>query len=328
MRRRDPGYRPTTLFFGTLSAFILLVGLSAGPHAQVPVERGADQLDRVLELQRTEREEVRLVLLPAVVTTKKGHPVHGLGAEDFRVLEDHVPQEIRYFGTEAREPVSIAFLLDVSGSMRQVGKLDEAKEAIRVFLDALRPRDRFGLIAFADDQVAWITKFTDDRERFLLRLSVQEAYGQTALFDALAATPRLVDAQLRGRKAIVLITDGHDNASELNTFKSIQLARSVAVPIYTLAFTTLADRIQLGVSPGMALLKRFCGETGGRLFVIGDPDELKDAVLEIRHELRFQYVIGYHPMRQTWDGAFRRVKVELDRKGLQVRTRRGYYAKP
>ena len=70
------------------------------------------------------------------------------------------------------------------------------------------------------------------------------------------------------------------------------------------------------------------GETGGRLFDIGDPDELKDAVLEIQHELRFQYVIGYHPMRQTWDGAFRRVKVELDRKGLQVRTRRGYYAEP
>jgi VWFA-related protein len=288
----------------------------------------ADAFDEVLEHHRTEREDVRLILLPAVVTTKKGRPVRGLSAENFRVLEDHVAHEIRYFGTEGGEPVSIAFLLDLSGSMRQVGKLDEAKQAIRVFVDALHPGDRFGLIAFADGQVNWITEFTDDRENFLRRLSVQEAYGQTALFDALAATPRLVDGQTRGRKAIVLITDGNDNASELSIFRSIQLARSVEVPIYTVVFTTLADRLRPGVSPGMAVLRRFSSETGGRVFGVGDPDELKEAVLEIQDELRFQYVIGYHSMRQTWDGAFRRVKVELDRKGFEVRTRRGYYATP
>jgi VWFA-related protein len=310
-----------------LSGLALFVVLSA-VAAQAPVEMDAEELDRVLELQRTEREDVRLVLLPAVVTTKKGRPVRGLGVEDFRVLEDHVPHEIRYFDTEGREPVSIAFLLDLSGSMRQMGKLNEAKEAIRAFVDELRAGDRFGLIGFTDDQVTWITDFTEDRERFLKRLGVQEAYGQTALFDALAATPGLVDGQTRGRKAIVLITDGHDNASKLTIFKSIQLARSVEVPIYTVAFVHLADRLRLGVSPGMAVLNRFSRETGGRVFDVRDPVELKEAVLEIQDELRYQYVIGYHSLRRTWDGAFRRVRVELDRKGLQVRTRRGYYARP
>ena len=305
------------------------VPVGAQSH-KAPAEMDPAELERILDLHRTEQEEVRLVLLPTVVLSRKGRPVRGLEADDFKLYEDHVPHEIRYFGTEDEQPVSIAFLLDLSGSMRQVGKLDEAKASIQVFVDALRGGDRYGLIGFADDQVTWVTDFTADRERFLLRLGVQEAYGQTALFDALAATPGLVDAETKGRKAIVLITDGHDNASRLSMFKSMQLARSVAVPIYTVAFSTMADRLlpKGRLSPGMAVLNRFSGETGGRLFSVGDPDDLKEAVLAIQEELRFQYVIGYHSMRPTWDGAFRRVRVELERKGLEIRTRRGYYANP
>ena len=328
----------TTLLQGTLGrigltlalAFMLVPGLDAGPMQQAPAEMDPADLERILQLHQVERKKVRLVLLPAVVLSKKGRPVRGLKAENFQLYEDHVPHEIRYFGTEDQEPVSIAFLLDLSGSMRQVGKLDEAKEAIRVFVDALRPGDRFGLIGFADDQVTWITDLTADRDRFLRRLGVQEAYGQTALYDALAATPKLVDKEIKGRKAIVLITDGHDNASRLNNFKSMQLARSVQVPIYTIAFSTMADRLlpKGDVSPGMSILRYFSRETGGRLFSVADPDDLKDAVLGIQEELRFQYVIGYHSMRESWDGAFRRIKVELDRKGLEIRTRRGYYAIP
>lgn len=328
----------TTLFLGTLGrisltfaiASILVSGLEAGPMQQPPAKMDPADLERILELHHTEREQVRLVLLPAVVLSKKGQPVRGLKVENFQLYEDHVPHEILYFGTEDREPVSIAFLLDLSGSMRQIGKLNEAKEAIRVFVDALRTGDRFGLIGFADDQVTWITEFTADSERFLLRLGVQEAYGQTALFDALGATPQLVDREIKGRKAIVLITDGHDNASKLSTFKAVQLARSVEVPIYTIAFSSMADRLlpKGSVSPGMSILGHFSRETGGRMFSVADPDELKDAVIGIQEELRFQYVIGYHSMRNTWDGAFRRIKVELNRKGLKIRTRRGYYANP
>jgi Ca-activated chloride channel family protein len=289
-----------------------------------------ESLQQLLELQRSEHEDVRLVLLPTVVTTKKGRPVKGLRPDDFELKEDFVPHPIDYFATETEQPVSIAFLLDLSGSMRQVGKLDEAKESIQVFIDSLLEGDRYGLIGFADDQVRWITEFTSDRDNFLQRLAVQAAYGQTALFDALAATPTLVDAETGGRRAIVLITDGHDNASTVNSFKAMQLARSVQVPIYTVAFTTFADRIlpKGAVSPGIALLRRFSNETGGRLFAVGDPDDLKDAVLEIQSELRFQYVIGYHSQRTAWDGRFRRIRLDVERKGLTVRTRSGYYAKP
>jgi Ca-activated chloride channel family protein len=297
-----------------------------------PVSREVDDatIERLRALHFSQQHEVRMVLLPTSVTDKKGRNIRDLSKEDFRLFDDQQPQDIRYFASEAREPISVAFVLDVSGSMRQMDKMIHAKEAIRFFVDQLRPDDRFALICFADDQVAWITEFTSDRWNFLRRLGVQEGYGQTALNDAIAAAPGLVDSGITGRKAIVLITDGNDNASRLNTFKAVQLARRVNVPIYTIGFASLAD----GVLPkgqtenSLVVLKRFATETGGHLFVVRDPDDLKEAVLRIQSEMRFQYVIGYHPTRTLWDGTFRKIKLETDRSRLTVRTRSGYYANP
>jgi hypothetical protein len=105
-----------------------------------------EQLEYLLKIHHTEQEDVRLVLLPAVVTNRKGKIITGLDVDDFSVSEDHVPQQIRYFSTEEVDAISVAFLLDVSGSMRQVGKLEEAKESIRIFIDALGRRVRADLL--------------------------------------------------------------------------------------------------------------------------------------------------------------------------------------
>lgn len=320
---------PLAVAFAVPTAQTVDSSTQAPPHG-TPSQMDDEDLDRLLELHHTEQEEVRLVLLPSTVTDARGRVVEGLEASDFVVFEDYVPQVIRYFNTETTQPISIAFLLDVSGSMRQVGKLEEAKQAIRVFVDALQPQDQFALICFADDQVAWITEFTSDRERFLKRLSVQEAYGQTALFDAVAATPGLVDAEIGGRKAIVLITDGNDNASRLNTFKAVQLARRVSVPIYTVGFASLVGNVlpKGATEQSLLVLKRFSAETGGALFQVRDPDELKEAVLKIQREMRYQYVIGYYPSRKVWDGTYRKVKVDSSKKRISIRARSGYYADP
>jgi len=289
-------------------------------------------IEQLRRLHHTEREDVRLGQVPVVVTNRRGRPVLGLRPENFRLLEDGVPQEIRYFNTEAELPISLAFLLDVSGSMRQVGKLDAAKEAIRVFVDELAPRDRFGLIAFAGDQVAWITDFTEDRERFLRRLEVQEAYGTTALFDAIAATPRLVDEVVHGSRAIVLFTDGVDTASRMSRFDALQVARSVNVPIYAIGFATFASKIveQQDSAPlsVLAMLRLITEETGGRMFTVRDPDDLKDATLQVQRELRYRYVLSYRPHRPDWDGTFRRIRVETTPGDLFVHARNGYYARP
>lgn len=288
-------------------------------------------LDRILKLPHTEVETVRLVLLPVSVEDRRGRRVRGLKQDDFKVYEDRVLQNIEFFSVESQEPLAIAFLLDVSGSMRQLGKLEAAKEAIRYFVDSLRPRDRFGLVCFADEQVAWVTEFTSDRERFLERLDVQEGFGQTALNDAVAETPGLVfENDIELKKAIVLVTDGVDNVSRLSTEEAIAAAQKVNVPIYTIGFTSIPAFLleKEEYSYNMGVIRRFSEDTGGAMFVVRDPDELKDASARIEQELRYQYVIGYRPTRTLWDGSFRAVQLQTSNPRLTVRTRKGYFAAP
>ncbi len=285
-------------------------------------------LERLLKLEHSETSSVRLVLLPASVTDKKGRTVAGLQQADFRLFEDSRPQPIQFFSSEAREPVAIAFLLDVSGSMRQFDKLGHAKESIRFFVDQLRPSDLFALICFADRQVAWVTEFTDNREWFLKRLYVQEGYGQTALNDAVAAAPGLVHDRIKGRKAIVLITDGVDNFSQLDVPAAVDIARRVSVPIYTIGFTSVADELLPKDTRGsdLEVLRYVSEETGGQLFSVHGPEELKEAVLAVDAELRHQYLIGYEPSWERPDGRFHTLRLETAKNKLRVRTRTGYYA--
>ena len=287
-------------------------------------------IERLLRIQDEQEVAVRLVLLPASVEDKQGRIVTGLKVDDFQLRDERVPQRIQYFSVESSEPVAIAFVLDVSGSMRQSGKLEAAKEAIRFFVDQLKPKDRFALICFADQQVTWITEFTSDRERFLDRLMVQEGYGQTALHDAVAATPKLVDESTVGRKAIVLITDGVDNASKLTVEQAVVTARRVEVPIYTIGFSTLPweGRQTKDLGLNMAVLRLFADETGGDVFAVQDPDELKEAVDRISTNLRYQYLIGYTPDQVKWDGRFRAIELQARNGRYLVRTRKGYYANP
>ncbi len=302
-----------------------MVGRSSGStHDADP------SLHTALRLPHAEEENVRLVLLPASVADRKGRVVRGLSREDFRLFEDRVPQRIKYFSVEDLEPIEIGFLLDISGSMRQVGKLEEAKEAIRYFLGILRPQDRFALICFADEQVSWVTDFTSDRERFLERLAAQEAFGQTAIHDAVSIAPELVRQAAPGRKAILLITDGLDNASRLTLLQAIELARKTSVPIYSIGFATVPRELMKRgeVQTNLEMLDLLSRETGGVFFEVRDPDDLKEAVARIGSELRYQYVIGYAPTREAWDGSYRRVRLEARRRGLEVRTRAGYYANP
>ncbi len=324
----------------TLVCSAVLVGTAptraGGPGVISEVSAGEQKLDnatveRLLRLQDEQEVAVRLVLLPASVEDKRGRIVTGLKAGDFKLTDERIPQQIKYFSVESNEPVAVAFVLDVSGSMRQSGKLDSAKEAVRFFVDQLRPQDRFALICFADEQVSWVTEFTSDRERFIERLMVQEGYGQTALNDAVAAIPKLVDDSTNGRKAIVLITDGVDNASRLTLEQSVVTARKVEVPIFTVGFSTLPweDRKKakdLGFN--MAVLQLFADETGGALFVVQDPDEMKEAVSRISTDLRHQYLIGYSPGLEHWDGRFRAVQLLARNGRYVVRTRKGYYANP
>ena len=287
-------------------------------------------IEKLRALHFNESHEVRMVLLPTSVTDRKGRNIRDLSKDDFRLFDDQQPQDIRYFASEAAEPISVAFVLDVSGSMRQMDKMDHAKEAIRFFVDQLRPDDRFALICFADDQVAWVTEFTGDRWLFLRRLGVQEGYGQTGLNDAIAAAPGLVDAGTKGRKAIVLITDGVDNHSRLSIEEAVETARRVSVPMYTIGFMSVSEKMlpKGTVRTNLEVLRYVSDETGGHLFAVHDPMELKEAVAQVDAELRHQYVLGYYPEADKFDGSFHEIRVETDKRRLVVRSRKGYYGVP
>jgi Ca-activated chloride channel family protein len=279
--------------------------------------------------RHTEVEHVRLVLLSATVTNARNRPVRGLSREDFVLTEDGVRQEIAVFAAEEGSSIDLTFLLDLSGSMDLGGKLERAKGAIRALVSTLDAEDRAGLIGFADEQVVWITDLTTDRERFLQRLAVQDASGRTALYDAVAASPALVAEQTAEHRAIVLITDGLDNASEIPALQATWLARRVGVPIYTLGFIPLQeDTLPRRARDALQALGRFSTETGGVLHPIHDGEDMARAVGAIQAELRFRYLVGYYPANEGPSAAFRLITLKIPGRHLRVRTRSGYYMEP
>ena len=275
----------------------------------------------------TEVEQVRLVLLPTIVTDRRGRPVPGLSASEFTLLDEGRPQEIRLFASAQDAEISVAFLLDVSASMGLRGQLEDSKRAIAAFVEALGPKDRFGLIGFADEQVTWITPWTDDRQMFLRRLEVQEPGGKTALYDAMSRTPALVGAGGGERRAIVLFTDGLDNASSIPMLEAIWTARRVRVPIYAVSFVPMSPKLYSErVRDSLRVLGRFSKETGGGLHAVYRDPDLERAISTIDHELHQQYVLGYYPRRDPdQEDTFRRVELLASDPSWTVRTRTGYY---
>lgn len=289
------------------------------------------EIEKILQGRIVDSVSVDMVMVPAVVSDRKGRPITDLDAGDFTLLEDGRPQVIEYFAIDRNEPISVAFLLDVSGSMRISGSIGTAKEAVRYFLSSLRSQDEAALIAFADRQVAMLTDFSASRGEALKYLTAVRAYGQTALNDAVAAAPDMVHRELKGRKAIVLLTDGVDNYSTLSLDAAMAAARAVDVPFYTIGFATHGRELHGDRAPGTAateVLKMVAAETGGTFFLIHDPDEMKEAVARIDEDLRSQYVIGYSPQSVARDGRFRKITLLAEEGRYSVRARSGYILAP
>jgi Ca-activated chloride channel family protein len=289
------------------------------------------EIEAILKGRFVDRVSVDMVMVPAVVEDRKGRPVLGLMPEDFTLFEEGQVQEIEYFALDNNQPVSIAFVLDVSGSMRMSGRIRTAKEAVRYFLTSLRSKDQAALIAFADRQVAVLNEFGTDREETLKWLEAVKAYGQTALNDAVAAIPALVDRSHHGRKAIVLITDGVDNYSTLSLGQAMGAASAVDVPIYAIGFAAQSREVQ-GKNPARTqatkVLDRLSRETGGVFSLIHDPDDMKEAVRQIEEDLRSQYVLGYTPVNTQRDGRFRKIALQANNRRYTVRARTGYVLSP
>lgn len=312
---------------GLAAALALIAG--GGPaRGGPPAARGAEpELTGYVETL-----EVRLVLLQATVLNRRGEVVRDLKPSDFRLEENGVAQTITAFGTSEDQPLQVAFLLDVSGSMGVRDKLDRARLAIHRFVSRLHPDDHVALLIFADGDVVVKKGLTRDRAEFFEVLRSLDAWGQTALRDALAAAPSILAGAGPGRQAIVMLTDGVDNASTMTVFEAIRTARETPVPVYVLALSDVSAerrKVKRDKEAGRTffeVLSEFGEETGGDMIPVFQDGELDDAVAFVEERLRAQYIIGYRPTSDPTTPGFREIKLATRDERLNVLTRTGYYA--
>ena len=267
------------------------------------------------------------VMLPVLVTDKNGRFADGLRKEDFvlKVGDTRVPVDT--FDRDESAPVSFAFLVDTSGSMGVGDKLENAKNAIRSIVRARKPGDDFALFAFSEGEVRMMADFAPDPTALLASLWDLEASGQTALFDAVASTPERMMKGRNNKRAILLFTDGVDNASELTAEKMAELLQRVSVPVYPIgmknsAFDILTEKQRQELS--VDTLQMLAASSGGRLHLVSGGDDLRPLAAQISGEVRQQYLLGFAPSGKG-DVKYRIVFVSVAKPGSWVvRTRRGY----
>lgn len=257
---------------------------------------------------------VNLVEVYASVTDVRGQVVPDLTRDDFEVLEDGVQQDISTF-TAGEFPLSVAIALDRSFSMRGE-PLAAAKSAARLFLGELRPSDQAMVVAIGSE-IETIAPLSTDRSTQYSAVASLDRWGTTSLHDAVIAS---IDAiqPARGRRALILLSDGDDRYSKANPAEVLARARQADVLIYPIA---LGDRRP-------PLFAELASLTGGRSAFVRDVRTLPETLAGIARELRHQYLIGYTPMRPLEDrGGWRSITVKVSKPGLLVRARDGYLVK-
>jgi Ca-activated chloride channel family protein len=302
-----------------LLPFTVPVSASQDPAAQDPAPQ--DPTPQAPASFKSGSSE--LVVLPVVVTDKQGRYVSDLDRDRFTVFDNGRRIPIELFSNEDT-PLTVGLIIDASGSMRQ--KIGEVISASIAFARSSNPDDELFAIRFNDD----VRDVVRDR-RFLLAgdlvalgsaLGAMRPEGRTALYDALVAGLEHLARGSRSRKALVVVSDGGDNASEATLDGVLARARESNAAIYTIG---LFDDDDLDKNPGV--LKSLARATGGERFLPRSPGELLQTCVRIAREIRSGYTIGYVPPDR--DGAYHRIRVNVQpapSQKVNVRTRPGYFA--
>ena len=272
----------------------------------------------------TFHSEVRLVNVFATVTDQRGAPVGGLTKDDFKVFEDGNEQKIAVFDRESAMPLSIVMAIDASLSTRKDLALE--LESARKFAHAiLRPQDGMALYEFSEI-VQEILPFTSDVHAVDRAISRVHTGAATALYDALYLSSDALTRR-RGRKVIVVITDGGDTASKVDyneALRATQIAEAILYPIIMVPIEASAGRD----TGGEHALIQLATDTGGKYYYATSLPELDKAFHQISDELRTQYLVGYYPSNRAGE-EFRQIKLTVDPRPdgntLIVRHRAGYY---
>jgi len=268
--------------------------------------------------------ETSLVVLPVRVTGANGDFASGLAQDQFRVIENGRQQPITLFHQEDT-PVTVGLVVDHSRSMGP--KLAGVSAAVSGFARSSNPDDEMFVVDFSDSvaiEEPGGKPFTNDPQELALAVSEVSARGMTALYDAIAQG---LDHLQKGRwdkKALIIVSDGGDNASRRKYADILELAHRSGAVIYAIGLVGTWEEENPGV------LRRLCKDTGGLAFFPEAGQSVSDISAIIARDIREQYTIGFTPEKRSGE-SFRKVRVEVtarERGKLQVRTRSGYYAGP
>ena len=301
-----PGLKYAALLLGLLTA--------AGT---TPWQQGVDA--PVLSIKTV------LVSLTVTVVDQDGALVPGLQQDDFTIYDNGQPQTIEFFSSEDAA-ATIGLLIDSSGSMR--GRRDDVTAAAAAFAAMCHPLDEFFTLNF--NEAVWPglppqVPFTEDAGQLRAALATAPAQGLTALYDAVSHGLAHLRRGTLDRKALVVISDGGDNASRLTFDEVVGSARMGDAAIYSVTFFDPDNR-----DGRRHVLKTLTRETGGRAFTVKNPDDLMRSFARIAREIRSGYTIGFAPSDISHEG-FRSIRVVVDdgaHRPLTARTRAGYYATP
>jgi Ca-activated chloride channel family protein len=273
--------------------------------------------------QSTISVKAELVALPVRVTDGNGSFVSGLSLQNFRVYEDRRLQKVTLF-QQGDIPVTVGLVVDHSRSMGP--KLSEVAAAVSAFAHSSNPQDEMFVVDFNDDvsvELLGGKAFTNDAKELEKAVAAVSARGRTALYDAVAEG--LLHLQLAhwDKKALIIVSDGGDNASHQKYSQILALARRSQVLIYSIGLFGASQEEDPSV------LRRLCKDTGGIAYFPRPAESVADISTQVARDLREQYTLGFVPEKQGSGDSFRKIQVKVSAPGrgkLHVRSRPGYFA--
>ena len=296
-------------------------------------------LSGVAMAQAPIKVDVNLVNVAFTARDGQGKLVENLKREDVELLEDAAPQKIEFFAKSTDLPLTLALIVDVSGSQDEFGK--KHKKDLEVFLkEILRPQDRVLLVCFGN-HLRLVSDYTNSAEQILENYKEfdkgKRHFGEigpkeerdlgTAFYDSIYYSVAEKLAASGGRKAILMFSDGEDNSSSHNMMTAIETAQAENVPVYAIRYTekkhgNLTARNKYGIS----VMERVAKETGGA-HIDAEKTDPHTYFREIAEELRTTYEVAYYPMNKAKDDSFRKIVIRAKVEGVRVRAKTGYFAR-
>jgi VWFA-related protein len=261
--------------------------------------------------------DVDLVELYAAVTDRGGNLINDLKQEDFEVYEAGKKQEVVKFDRVQNLPLTVCMLIDTSGSMES--SLATSQKAAVGFLDTvIKPGDKAFAVSFSGRPQLEIAP-TDDIGAVEAAITGLQAVGETALHDALVHSLYYFRG-VKGQRALVLLSDGDDNASYISFKDAMEYAGRSGVAVYAIG-------LNLSILDGgiRSKLGQLATSSGGRAFFTNDAKELPAIYKQIETELRSRYLFAYNSSEAGTQTGFRPVEIKVKKSGLKARTARGYY---